>query len=53
MPDGPLLVLGAGISGLTAAHRLEREGREVLVLEGRNRVCGLIHSEQVDGYLLE
>ncbi|MCB9672191.1 MAG: FAD-dependent oxidoreductase, partial [Alphaproteobacteria bacterium] len=32
------IVIGAGIAGLTAAARLAREGRSVVVLEARDRV---------------
>ena len=37
-----VIVLGAGISGLNAAHLLEQEGLKVLVLEARQRVGGRV-----------
>ena len=35
-----VVVVGAGLAGLTAARRLSRHGRRVLVLEARDRVGG-------------
>lgn len=37
-----VLVVGAGIAGLTAARELVREGLEVLVLEARSRIGGRV-----------
>lgn len=50
----PLIaVLGAGISGLTAAHALARRGHEVRVLDRRAAAGGRIHTERRDGFLVE
>jgi monoamine oxidase len=37
-------VIGAGISGLVAAHRLAQAGKRVLVLEARDRVGGRVYT---------
>lgn len=39
-PRRRVAVLGAGISGLSAAYELERAGHEAIVLEARDRVGG-------------
>lgn len=37
-----VLVIGAGLAGLAAAHRLQQQGQEVRVLEARERIGGRI-----------
>lgn len=39
-----VIVVGAGISGLRCAAVLQRHGIEVVVLEGRDRIGGRIHT---------
>ena len=39
----PVLIVGAGIAGLTAAYRLSQAGIPVEIIEARNRVGGRIN----------
>lgn len=48
-----IAILGAGISGLTAAHALARAGCDVQVFERGATIGGRMHSEQVGGFLME
>lgn len=46
-------VVGAGASGLTAAHFLEKQGHQVTVFEKHDRVGGKVFSIDVDGTTVE
>jgi len=48
-----IIVIGAGISGLTVAHILARAAKEVLVLEESSHAGGKIVTNREEGYLLE
>jgi oxygen-dependent protoporphyrinogen oxidase len=49
----PVAVIGAGITGLTAAFYLKRKGIPVTVYEASGRVGGVIQSLRKEGYLAE
>ena len=43
-PGERVVVVGAGLAGLAAARTLARRGREVLVMEARDRLGGRLHT---------
>ncbi|WP_103030376.1 protoporphyrinogen oxidase [Salinibacter altiplanensis] len=51
MPD--IGIIGAGISGLAAAYRLQQQGLSVQVLEASGQTGGVIQSESAEGFLIE
>lgn len=48
-----VVVVGAGLAGLVAAHRAARLGADVTVLDAAERAGGLLRSERADGRLVE
>ncbi len=52
--DADVVVIGAGLAGLTAARELVGQGSSVLVLEARDRVGGRILNHEIgDGKVVE
>jgi oxygen-dependent protoporphyrinogen oxidase len=49
----PVAVIGGGITGLTAAFRLQQKNVPVILYEATDRVGGVIQSVRRDGYLAE
>jgi protoporphyrinogen/coproporphyrinogen III oxidase len=49
----PTIIVGAGISGLSAAYYLARAGRPSLILEPRPRAGGVIETERAEGCTIE
>ncbi len=52
-PCGRVLVVGAGVAGLSAARKLRDKGFSVLVVEGRERIGGRIWTERSLGVPVE
>jgi protoporphyrinogen/coproporphyrinogen III oxidase len=47
------VIVGAGISGLATGFYLTQAGKQIMILEGSDRVGGLIRTEHRDGYTVE
>jgi len=52
-PGIPVVVVGGGIAGLSAAHALQERGLPYLLIEGSDRLGGVIRTERKQGFLLE
>lgn len=48
-----ILIIGAGLTGLTMAFHLVRGGKQVHILECSDRVGGQIHTFREDGFVFE
>jgi oxygen-dependent protoporphyrinogen oxidase len=48
-----IIIIGGGITGLTAAWELQQHGIDYILLEGSNRLGGKIVTERTDGFIIE
>ena len=46
----PVVVIGAGLAGMSAAIQIQKAGREVIVLEAAERAGGRVQSDLIDGF---
>jgi oxygen-dependent protoporphyrinogen oxidase len=53
MPSPPAIIVGGGITGLSAAYECACAGQPAILLEPRPRLGGVIETEVIDGCVLE
>jgi protoporphyrinogen/coproporphyrinogen III oxidase len=53
MTGTDVVVVGAGITGLSCAYRLQKLGLDTVILESSNRVGGVVRSDRVNDHLVE
>jgi phytoene dehydrogenase-like protein len=52
-PELPVIIVGAGLAGLTCALRLHEAGIPVQVIEASDGVGGRVRTDEVEGFLLD
>lgn len=53
MPKKRIVILGAGLAGLSAAWHLQRKGSECLIFEKESEVGGLCRSKNINGFTFD
>ena len=53
VPELGAVVVGGGVAGLAAALELQRDTREVLVVDANDRPGGLLRTDHVAGFVVE
>jgi len=48
-----IVILGAGVTGLTLAHHLNKKGKDFLVLETQERAGGVVNTQSENGFVYE
>lgn len=51
--NGRTVILGAGITGLSAGYKLAESGRNITIIEKENYIGGLSYSMKRDGFILD
>ena len=53
MQRSPVIIVGAGLAGLSCARELQRRQIPWLLLESKNRAGGRVQSDLVDGFTID
>lgn len=53
MPNEDVIIVGAGLAGLSCALELQRQGVGVRILEASDDVGGRVRTDEVEGFLLD
>ena len=48
-----IVIIGAGITGMTCAYELHRKGKNIQVLECQNRIGGQINTQKIGNFTFE
>ena len=51
--DLDVVIVGAGLAGLSCAKHLQRAGKKVAIYEASDGVGGRVRTDELDGYLLD
>jgi len=51
--QSPIIIIGAGLSGLATAWYLKKNGKKVLVLESSEKIGGVIQTIKKEGFIFE
>lgn len=51
--DADVIIIGAGLAGLSCSHVLQKQGIHYLLLDGAEKVGGRIRTDVVDGFQLD